>query len=103
MEYLNDLLHHPGLMGVASTLVLVLVVLVVRSMAARAIRRSEGLAKDVRRRWMVQVRNAALVVLLVGLVMIWAEELRLFAVSILAVAVATAIATKELKPLLLCR
>ena len=96
MEYLNDFLQYPGLMGVVSTLVLLTVVLVVRSMAARAIRRNEGLAKDIRRRWLVQVRNAALIVLLIGLVMIWAEELRLFAVSILAVAVATAIATKEL-------
>jgi len=96
MKHVNELLQHPALMGVVSTLVLLLAVLIVRSMAARAIRRSEGLAKDIRRRWLVQVRNAALIVLLIGLVMIWAEELRLFAVSILAVAVATAIATKEL-------
>jgi small-conductance mechanosensitive channel len=96
MELFLELLQRPVVMRLVSTVVLLVAVIVLRAIAARAIRRSEGLPKDVRRRWLVQVRNAALAILLLGLVMIWAEELRLFAVSILAVAVATAIATKDL-------
>jgi small-conductance mechanosensitive channel len=51
---------------------------------------------EARRRWLVNLRNSLVFVFLVGLVFIWARELRTFAVSLVALAAATVIATKEL-------
>ena len=51
---------------------------------------------EARRRWLVNLRNSLVFIFLVGLVFIWARELRTFAVSLVALAAATVIATKEL-------
>lgn len=93
-ESLNG--QHSLSVGVLSTVMLIVVVMVLRGIAAGAIRRNDTLASAVRRRWLVQVRNGAILLLFLGLVVIWAAELRLMAVSLFAVAVATVIATKEL-------
>jgi small-conductance mechanosensitive channel len=81
-----------------ATLSLVVSVLVFRGLLARFVRDSQ-VSADVRRRWLVQVRTGAVLTLLFGLVVIWAQELRTVAFSLVAVAVALTIATKEL---LLC-
>jgi len=96
MGWLGRLAESPYFVGVISTGVLVLALLVFRAIAVRAILANEKLSKEVRRRWLVQIRMAVFLLLVLGLVMIWTEELRLFAVSIFAVAVAAVIATKEL-------
>lgn len=75
---------------------LVATVLLLRVMAARALLRFETLSADVRRRWVAVVRNISIVVLLFGLLSIWAEQVQTVAVSMLAFAVAAVIATKEL-------
>ncbi|WP_232221259.1 mechanosensitive ion channel domain-containing protein [Pseudidiomarina salinarum] len=62
---------------------------------ARFIRRTV-LSSDLRRRWLVQTRNGLLLVMLLGLTLIWAQELRTLALSIVAIAVAFVVATKEL-------
>lgn len=53
-------------------------------------------AHDLRRRWLVQSRNALALLILLGLVVIWAAELRALALSLVALAVAFVVATKEL-------
>ena len=78
------------------SIILIVVVLLLRSMGTRAVLRYEGLSIDVRRRWVVVLRNASVLLLLFGLLSIWAEELRTLAVSLIAFAVALVIATKEL-------
>ncbi|MHB1168159.1 MAG: mechanosensitive ion channel domain-containing protein [Longimicrobiales bacterium] len=78
-----------------STGLLILAVVVLRSVVAGFIRRHVQSA-DLRRRWLVQTRNALVLLLVLGLVMIWAEELRTVAISIVAIAVAFVVATKEL-------
>lgn len=84
------------LIGGVSSLVLIVVTWILRSIVARIIQRNERLSQELRRRWLVQVRNGAVVIILLGLVIIWANELRTVAVYVFAVAVATVIATKEL-------
>lgn len=79
----------------ASSLVLVLAILLARWLLARVIRRGVP-ASDLRRRWLVYTRNLMLLVLVLGLVLIWGSELRPLALSIVAVAVAVVVATKEL-------
>jgi len=98
-QFLNtseELNKYGVFVGVINTLFLILVVLVLRWLVNRSIRSNAKLPKETLRRWRVQVRNAAFLLMLLGLVVIWAEELRFFAVSLLAVAVAMVIATKEL-------
>lgn len=58
-------------------------------------RRSEFLSKD-QRLWMSRAKNGSVLLIALGLVSIWWPELREFALSIAAAAVALVIATKEL-------
>jgi small-conductance mechanosensitive channel len=78
-----------------TTLALLAVMLVLRAIAARLIRRSVA-STELRRKWLVQSRNGLLLLTLLGLFMIWGEELRMLALSVVAIAVAFVVATKEL-------
>lgn len=78
-----------------STGILFVAILVLRTITSRFIRRAVP-APELRRKWIVQSRNGLILLLLVGLVMIWGEELRTLALSIVAIAVAFVVATKEL-------
>ena len=78
------------------TLVGIAVVLGIRAWFAQAIRSQPKLEQEVRRRWLVQLRNGTILFLVLSIIIVWAEELRAVAVYVLAVAVATVIATKEL-------
>ena len=79
-----------------SSIILIVTVLVVKKLLLRAVLRLDSQQPEVRRRWVVNIRNASLVGLLLGLIMIWAEPLHTLAVSFIALAVAAVIATKEL-------
>ena len=82
-----------------ASMVVLLLLAIARSVASRAIRAKTALAAHQQRRWIATVRNLAFALGVVALVMIWAPQLRTFALSLTAVAVAVVIATKEL---LLC-
>lgn len=82
-----------------TSLLLLLFLLTVRALIVRAISKNPTLSMEAKRRWVVSVRNSMVFVLLVGLVVIWAHELQAFAVSLVALAAAFVLATKEL---LLC-
>ena len=79
-----------------SSLLLLLSLLIVRALIVRAISKNPTLSMEAKRRWVVSVRNTMVFVLLVGLLVIWAHELQAFAVSLVAVAAALVLATKEL-------
>lgn len=78
-----------------STALLVISVLIIRALVARFINRQVD-SLELRRRWLVQSRNGLLLLMMLGLVLIWGEELRTLALSIVAIAVAFVVATKEL-------
>lgn len=78
-----------------SSVILIVTVLALRALLGRFIRRSVA-STELRRKWMVQSRNGLLLLLMLGLVLIWGEELRTLALSIVAIAVAFVVATKEL-------
>lgn len=86
----------PFQVSLAWTVVHVTIVIGLRQVIARAIRHSTRMSENLRRRWLVQVRNLTLLTLLIGLIFIWAEQLQDFALSAVALAVAFVIATKEL-------
>ncbi|MGP9818710.1 mechanosensitive ion channel domain-containing protein [Salinarimonas sp. NSM] len=91
----------PGLvqllsLDVVASALLLAGLLVARVLAIRFVRTREGMPDHVRRRSISAVKNGTLILLLVGLALIWAPQLRTFALSLTAVAVALAVATKEL-------
>jgi len=81
--------------GLTSLIVLV-ALLITRTLVVRWISRNPTLSMESKRRWVVTTRNSILFAFLIGLVIIWAHELQAFAVSIVALAAALVLATKEL-------
>lgn len=81
--------------GVKS-LILLLFLVVSRTLIVRWIANNPTLSMESKRRWVVTTRNSVVFVFLLGLVFIWAHELQTFAVSIVALAAALVVATKEL-------
>ena len=79
-----------------SSLLLPLLLWIARRILVRSIRARSDLAPHDQRRLITSTRNVFLLLLLVGLVFIWAPQLRTFALSLTAVAVAIVVATKEL-------
>src|SRR5690625_2735167 len=78
-----------------ATAILIAGVAILRSVTARFIRRTV-VSPELRMKWLVQSRNGLLLLLILGLVLIWGEELRTLALSLVAIAVAFVVATKEL-------
>jgi len=81
--------------GLKSLILLVSIVLT-RTLVVRWISRNPTLSMESKRRWVVTTRNSMVFVFLTGLVVIWAHELQAFAVSLVALAAALVLATKEL-------
>lgn len=79
-----------------ASLLLILVLWIARAVVVKLIRMRSDLPSHVLRRWIATSRNILLFVLLLGLVLIWAPQLRTFALSLAAVAVAIVVATKEM-------
>ena len=73
-----------------------LLILGIRMLLVRWITHQGKMPADQRRRWLVNSRNALILLLVSGLVFIWVNELRTLAVSLFAIAVAFVVATKEL-------
>lgn len=83
----------PNLLAVLALLV---VVATLRLILVRTVVEREGVPLEDRRRLAIQIRNLLAIVFIVGLFFILANELRAFAVSLVAIAVAIVLATKEL-------
>ncbi|XZG68982.1 mechanosensitive ion channel domain-containing protein [Chitinibacteraceae bacterium HSL-7] len=80
---------------IASALFIV-ILLTARALVRRSIIRRDDLGVETKRRWLVSLRNTVIVLLLVGMTMIWAKEIQTLAVSLVAIAAAIVLATKEM-------
>lgn len=78
-----------------ATAVLFLTALIARHLATVSVHRA-AMAPEQKRRWLVLARNVALLTILLGLLIIWGQELRSLALSVVAVLAAFVLATKEL-------
>ena len=78
-----------------SVMVIVLAV-VSRFIARKTIINSKMKSEELKQKWLVQVRNLTFICCVFALMIIWGSELRTIALSLLAIAVAIVIATKEL-------
>ena len=90
------LTDEPLTRDVIATLLLLVAALGLRTALLKLIRRTAWADEVIRGRWRMQVRHATLAVVGLGLFLIWGSELRTLALSLVAVAVALVIATKEL-------
>jgi small-conductance mechanosensitive channel len=81
---------------IVKSLILLAVVLTGRLVLMRAVTHSTSLGVETKRRWVLMIRNVIAAIFVIGLVFIWAHELSTFAVSLVAIAVALVLATKEL-------
>jgi small-conductance mechanosensitive channel len=79
-----------------STGVLVLGLFLLRYVLRAQVIRVGGLKEKERRQWLIRIRTGILFALLAGLVLIWAEQIREFSLTLMAFAVAMVIALKEL-------
>jgi len=94
---LSAILHDRTLVvNVVASVGLFLAVFGLRAAALRYVRSQEFPSDEDRVRWHVRLRNLALMVTIVLLIVIWAQELRTLALSAIAIAAAIVIATKEL-------
>ena len=74
----------------------VVVAVILRWGLRRAVNSQHKASPDLRRRWLLQVRNLTFALIAIGLVLIWATELKTAAISVVAIVAALVIATKEL-------
>lgn len=81
---------------VIATLALIGVVVLLRWAVVRSIVDSERVPPEHRRRLLASVRNLMIGLLLIGVIVIWGSEIKAVAISVLAVAAAIVLATKEL-------
>lgn len=96
MDRFRELLQDDLVGNAVHTALFAVVVIVVMKLSQRSIRATKWPSPETRRRWMVMSRNVAALTFMLGMVMIWGEELRALALSVVAIAAAIAIALKEL-------
>lgn len=79
-----------------SSLALGVLFIVIYSISSAAIRRTDWETPESQRRWLVMIRNVAVLLFLLCLVVVWAAQLRTLALSVVGFAVAIVLVTKEL-------
>lgn len=88
--------HGRHLVQFALTLAWLLLVLLLRSFVLRILQGKEWASEEERLRWRLRTVNAALILLIVGVILIWFAELKDMALSAVALVAAMVIATREL-------
>jgi small-conductance mechanosensitive channel len=100
LERLWRLVEREGaIRNLALSVLIVIAVALCRTAARRWVQRTQWPTERIKLRWTLMVRNASWLLGLLGLAIVWASELRTFALSLVALGAAFVLATKEL---LLC-
>lgn len=79
-----------------SSLILLFLFIALRTTLVQVVLKNNRLSGEARRRWILAIRNGLVGTFIIGLVFIWESQLSTFAVSLVAVALALVLATKEL-------
>lgn len=97
MDNLLDNLTESVFLGkLISSVLLVIALTIVWRLAAASIRRVSWSTHESQRRWLVMARNVAVITGVFLLVVVWADQLRTLALSVVAFAAAIILSTKEL-------
>tara|TARA_R110002072_G_scaffold534_7_gene4171 strand:+ start:73310 stop:74158 length:849 start_codon:yes stop_codon:yes gene_type:complete len=92
---LNSIIESVYSKHIYSSVGLLFLIWLIKFSISGSIRKST-LNHEIKRKWVVHVRNYSTLIFIIGLVAIWSTELQAFALSIVAIAAALVIATKEL-------
>ncbi|MFG0292103.1 MAG: mechanosensitive ion channel family protein [Phycisphaerales bacterium JB050] len=95
-EFFSDPLTARLSGNIVATVALIGVILLLRWLIVRSIVESNRVPSEHRRRLLASVRNLMIGLLLIGVIIIWGSEIKAVAISVLAVAAAIVLATKEL-------
>jgi small-conductance mechanosensitive channel len=82
--------------SILTSVILIVSIVILRGFLIRMVRKDDEILAKEQRNWIVRIKNTAAVLLLIGLILIWAPQLHTFALSIAAFAAALVIATKEM-------
>lgn len=93
---LPDFIDAALIRDLLASLAFFLVLMGVRMLLRRAILRREALEPEMKRRWLVSLRNVILIIFMLGMALIWASEIETVAVSMVAFAAALVLATREM-------
>ncbi len=96
MEEILNSLQTVDLRYVLSTVILVLIVIIIRMGIHHSLFQGTDLSVESRRKWAGTIRDILLVIFIIGIGFIWASKIQAFAVSLLAIALALVLATKEI-------
>ena len=78
------------------SLIFFLVLMVIRTLVRRAMLRRNDVETEVRQRWLTSLRNTVVVIFLLGMALIWSSQIETLAVSLVAIAAAVVLATREM-------
>ena len=94
-NHFSVLLDRNVLRDLALTLIFIISVFAVSTGGRKAILRRDDFNFETKRRWLTLLRNCVLGLIILGMIFIWGQEIQTLAVSLIAVAAALVLATKE--------
>lgn len=96
VQWLPDFVDKVFLRDLAASTIFLVILMVLRTLIRHAVLKRADLGPEVKRRWLVTLRNSWLVIFMLGMALIWANEIETLAVSLVAIAAAIVLATKEM-------
>ncbi|BCL75451.1 membrane protein [Jeongeupia sp. HS-3] len=95
-DWLPTFIDRVFIRDAAVSLIFIMTLLLVRTLVRRAILGRRDMSAELKRRWLVTLRNTILVIFVLAMALIWANEIETLAVSLVAIAAAIVLATKEM-------
>lgn len=95
-SWLPDFVDADFLRSALASLVFFLVLMTIRTLMRRAMLRRSDVETEVRQRWLTTLRNTIVVVFFLGMALIWSSQIETLAVSLVAIAAAIVLATREM-------
>ncbi len=95
-QWLPDFVDADFLRNALASLIFFLVLMTIRTLMRRAMLRRSDVETEVRQRWLNTLRNSVVVVFLLGMALIWSSQIETLAVSLVAIAAAVVLATREM-------
>ncbi len=95
-HWLPDFVDRSFVQSLTASLIFLVLLLLLRMLVNRAILKRGNLEAESKRRWLAAVRNTTVLVFLAGILFLWGRELQTLAVSMVAIAAAIVLATREM-------
>jgi len=95
MDWKTLIFETPIITRALSTIVLIVITLAIRSVILSRLAAKEGIDATIRRRWIVATRNTVFLIIFGIIIIVWLEQLRTVAATVVVIAAAIVIATKE--------